>query len=113
MIHPMTYAGLENAPTIGASSSRFYLDRLVEKAQELWEVEKELITGTRRLREVVMARQAIMYVARQKLPISYREIGEYFGKDHATVFHACKTVRDICEFDDKYNKKVSALYHIL
>jgi len=112
VIHPMTYAGMK-APTIGASSSSYFLDRLVNKAQVIFDLDKTEIMSERRTREYVMARQAIIYVARERTNMSFREIGEYFGKDHATVIHSCNQVRNLTEFDDEYNRKVSALYHIL
>ena len=112
MIHPVTYAGLKKAP-IGASSSSYFLDRLVNKAEVLFDLSKDEIMHNSRRREYVMARQAIMYVSRERLGTTLQFIADYFGKNHATVIHSCKQVRNLCEFDDDYNRKVSALYHIL
>jgi ATPase involved in DNA replication initiation len=112
MIHPMTYAGME-APTIGASSSAYFLDRLIAKASVIFELRKEQIMSKSRKREIVMARQAVMYVARKRLSNKLEYIAKYFGKNHGTVIHACKQVENLTEFDDDYNKKVTALYRIL
>jgi chromosomal replication initiator protein len=112
MIHPMTYAGME-APKVGASSSAYFLDRLLMKASVIFELDKDKIMSQSRKREIVMARQAIMYVARNRTKNKLEYIAQYFGKNHATVIHACKQVENLIEFDDEYNRKVTALYRIL
>jgi chromosomal replication initiator protein len=50
----------------------------------------ELRGSTRRSR-VVRARSLAMYLARELTPLSFQQIGEYFGRrDHTTVMHACR-----------------------
>lgn len=73
------------------------------------EIDEKQITGKSRKRDFVSARQIIMYLAKNYTSASYKEIGESFGgRDHSTVIHACKAVKDQIEtnklFRDKLNK---------
>ena len=60
-----------------------------------YKVSPELMESRTRKREVVIARQVLMYIMR-KHKITLTTIGAAFNKDHATTIHACKTVmRDL------------------
>jgi len=49
------------------------------------------LRGPRRLRHIVRARGAAMYLAWHLTQLSLEAIGKYFGKrDHTTVLHACR-----------------------
>ena len=53
--------------------------------------------------EIVFARQLVMTFARKYTVLSRRQIGKPFGRDGATVFHAEKTISDLCETDKRIN----------
>ena len=66
---------------------------------------KALFTKNRK-RELVECRQIIMSIAYKVLyPEFFSEtnIGKFFDKDHSTVSHAIKTVRDIKELREIYD----------
>ncbi len=49
----------------------------------------------RRNKQVVLPRQIAMYLSRELTDLSLPEIGEMFGgKDHTTVLHSCKKIKD-------------------
>ena len=50
--------------------------------------------GRDRLPHVLWPRQVSMYLARRLTEMSLAQIGEYFGRDHSTVRHACQKVED-------------------
>ncbi len=53
-----------------------------------------------RKREIVQARQVAMYLAKKYTDNSLSRIGDAIGKkDHATVVHACKTIKEQLELD--------------
>ena len=55
-----------------------------------------------RKREVVVARQMSMYLAKKYTTLSLAGIGDVLGKkDHATVLHACKTISEQVGVDKK------------
>ena len=51
------------------------------------------LTGKRRPKAIAVPRQIAMYLCRQLTSGSLPEIGNAFGKSHATVFHACRTIK--------------------
>ena len=52
------------------------------------------IKGSCRRRDIVVPRQVAMYLSRELTDASLPSIGKAFGgRDHSTVLHACKTVK--------------------
>jgi chromosomal replication initiator protein len=63
-----------------------------------------------RKREIVQARQLIMYFAKKHSNSSLQSIGLQCGnRDHATVLHACKTVTDLLDSDKNFKTYVDDL----
>ena len=57
--------------------------------------------GTRRVQNIVLARQVAMYLAREMTDNSLPKIGKEFGgKDHTTVIHAHGKIKSMLETDD-------------
>lgn len=76
----------------------------VEFIQELvadhFDVPVDKLQGKTRKRQVVIARQMSMYLTKKLTGKSLKAIGENFGgRDHSTVIHSCKTVKDLMETD--------------
>ncbi|MCI2082575.1 MAG: chromosomal replication initiator protein DnaA [Bacteroidales bacterium] len=70
----------------------------------------ELLHSRSRKREIVQARQLAMYLSREMTNSSLSSIGSQIGgKDHATVLHAIKTVRDLMETDRGIRQYVNDL----
>jgi len=70
---------------------------------------EQMKSKTRR-REVVQTRQIIMYFAKLYTNSSLASIGQVCGdKDHATVLHACKTVKNLLETDKSFRAHVEEL----
>lgn len=83
---------------------RFALcERVIEIAGAFFSVSsKDLRDNTRGTTEVARVRQIAMYVCHVGLGISMTEIGRGFGRNRATVMHACHMIedmRDDIEFD--------------
>lgn len=53
--------------------------------------------GPRGAPKVAEARQVAMYLARVALRLGTRQIARAFGRDHATVLHACRRVEEARE----------------
>jgi len=65
----------------------------------------ELKERTRR-REVVEPRQVAMWWRIRNTRDSLSRIGSYYGRDHCTVLHAKKTVKDLMKYDHDFFCKV-------
>lgn len=67
---------------------------------EHFDVSVDKLQGKTRKRQVVIARQMSMYLAKNLTDKSLKGIGENFGgRDHSTVIYSCKTVQDLMETD--------------
>jgi len=66
----------------------------------------KLKTQSRR-REYVVPRQVCMYFMKMLTLMPLKAIGVNFGgRDHTTVIHACKTVRDLIDTDELFKQMV-------
>ncbi len=58
------------------------------------------LRGVSRRSQIVRARSLSMYLARLLTPLSFQQIGDYFGRrDHTTVMHACRKLQVELETD--------------
>ena len=70
----------------------------------------EKLQSKTRLREIVEARQLSMYLAKNYTKDSLKSIGASFGgRDHSTVLHSLKIVRDMMDTDQSFKDKVNYL----
>jgi chromosomal replication initiator protein len=68
------------------------------------------MTSKRRPENIAFPRQIAMYLSRQMTESSLNTIGEaYGGRDHGTVLHACRLVKDRMSVDANVRQVVS--YH--
>lgn len=76
------------------------IDTIQKKVSEHFDIRLADMTGKRRPEHIAFPRQVAMYLARQLTGSSFNEIGEAFGgRDHGTVLHACRLVKDRMQVD--------------
>ena len=69
------------------------LEEILKAVSEYFGVSADQIRSRRRTKQIALARQVAMYLARKLTGSSLAHIGKFFGgRDHATVVHACKTI---------------------
>ncbi|MEO8307092.1 MAG: chromosomal replication initiator protein DnaA [Pseudomonadota bacterium] len=72
------------------------------------------LTSERRSRSIARPRQVAMALAKELTSHSLPEIGAAFGgRDHTTVIHACKRVRELRESDSRMREDYSNLLRTL
>ena len=92
------------------------IKRIVCEYFNLEQVDIDKIT---RKREIVQVRQIAHFFAKEtsdhfKLSWSLADIGKKIGgKNHATVLHSIKTVKNVCDTDRAFNHKVIAIRDII
>ena len=64
------------------------------------------MSSKRRPRSVAAPRQIAMFLCRKLTRSSLPEIANSFGKTHATVVHACKTIQDRIQVEDEFRNTV-------
>lgn len=81
-------------------SKEITIENIKQLVSDHLKVSVEKIQGKTRKREVVMARQLSMYLAKHHTNSSLKAIGDNFGgRDHSTVIYSCKTVEDLIDTD--------------
>ncbi len=72
------------------------------------------LMSTKRTRAITRPRQIAMALAKELTSHSLPEIGQMFGgRDHTTVLHACRKVRELRESDSKFAEDYSNLLRTL
>ena len=70
-------------------------ESIIETISNFYKLNPKLLSTKSRKREVVYARQMMMYILRDQLCLSYSFIGKQFGdRDHTTVMHSCEKINN-------------------
>jgi chromosomal replication initiator protein len=67
------------------------------------------MSSASRPRSIAVPRQVAMYLCRSLTPSSLPDIATAFGKTHATVLHACRTVQNRMDVDQDLRRQVRDL----
>jgi chromosomal replication initiator protein len=87
------------------------VDRIVQSVAGHFRVAAKDVRSRSRRRGFVMPRHVSMYLARKLTPLSYQQIGAYFGGcDHATVLHACRKMEHTLDRDPELGGAVRQLH---
>jgi chromosomal replication initiator protein len=86
------------------------IEVIQKKVAEYYDIRLADMTSKRRPENIAFPRQIAMYLSRQMTESSLSAIGEAFGgRDHGTVLHACRLVKDRMEVDPNVRQVVSYL----
>jgi chromosomal replication initiator protein len=86
------------------------MEVIQKKVAEHFDIRLADMTSKRRPENIAFPRQIAMYLSRQLTENSLSAIGEAFGgRDHGTVLHACRLVKDRMEVDSNVRQVVSYL----
>ena len=67
--------------------------RIAEHVSGYFHIAPRLLPSAGRSRDLLLPRQVSMYLARELTSLSLQKIGKFFGgRDHKTVWHACKKI---------------------
>ena len=86
------------------------IENIISKVCEHYNIDESAIHTKTRKREIVQVRQIAMFLAKKHTDNSASKIGQLIGKrDHATVLHACKTVKDLIEVDKAFKTEIEEI----
>lgn len=86
------------------------IEVIQKKVAEHFDIRLADMTSKRRPENIAFPRQVAMFLSRQMTESSLSSIGEAFGgRDHGTVLHACRLVKDRMEVDAHIRQVVSLL----
>jgi chromosomal replication initiator protein len=84
------------------------IEIIQKKVAEHFDIRMADMTSKRRPENIAFPRQVAMFLSRQMTESSLNTIGEAFGgRDHGTVLHACRLVKDRMEVDANVRHVVS------
>lgn len=86
------------------------IEQIQRKVAEHYDVRLADMTSKRRPANIAFPRQVAMYLARELTKTSLSEIGDAFGgRDHGTVLHAHRLVKERIAADEKVRQVISFL----
>ena len=86
------------------------IEAIQKKVAEHFDIRLADMTSKRRPENIAFPRQIAMFLSRQLTESSLNSIGEAFGgRDHGTVLHACRLVKDRMEVDPSVRQVVTYL----
>lgn len=90
------------------------LETIYKVVCKYYDISPNEVLSKKRKRELVEARQIIMYLAKRYTKKSMESIGkELGGRDHSTVLYAIKTVKNLMETDKRFRADVEEIEKIL
>jgi chromosomal replication initiator protein len=86
------------------------IESIQKRVSEHYDLRLADMTSKRRPENIAFPRQVAMYLSRHLTDSSLNTIGEAFGgRDHGTVLHACRQVRDRMQVDEHVRSAVHYL----
>ncbi|MBE5791979.1 MAG: chromosomal replication initiator protein DnaA [Clostridia bacterium] len=92
---------------------RITTDRIIDEVAKYFHITRADILSDRRSRDVAIPRQLAIYLTREMTGASTTKIGADFGRDHATIMHACKKMLEMIEKDEIFSHNTSEIKRIL
>ena len=90
------------------------VDNIQKTVADYYKIKVSEMYSKKRVRSLARPRQVAMALAKELTAMSLPEIGEAFGgRDHTTVLHACRKVRELIESDQLIARDHSLLMQIL
>ncbi len=84
-------------------------DDIIRKVSDFYNVRPIDLKSSSRKASLTLPRHVAMYLVRELTELSFPEIGQRFGRNHATVIHACDNVRKRRQSDPHFEAVVTAL----
>lgn len=94
----------------GIKRHQLYLESLLAKAEEVFGVSEKVILSKDRRRQVVEARQALMY-ALHRSNFKLHAIGKMLNRDHTTVMYGIEVVKNLQQTDKEFAEKLNKLIY--
>ena len=100
--------------TVGVEERKLSVPEILETVGKYYNLEKADILGRKRKREIVQARQVVMYLAKELTDASLAAIGaEVGGRDHSTVIYAERAIGNLLDTDAHFKSELEEIYELL
>jgi len=99
---------------IAAQEKLITIDNIQRTVAEYYNIKVSDLTSKRRSRSIARPRQIAMALAKELTNHSLPEVGDAFGgRDHTTVLHACRKVKELIESDHEIQEDYKNLNRTL
>ena len=68
---------------------------IINKVADFYGIKSDEVIGRCRKQEFVKARFLAIYFIKNRTDFTLKRIGEIFGRDHASIIHALKTIKQV------------------
>ena len=86
------------------------VDLIKEMVAEHFGISVDKLGSKTRKQEIALARHLSIYFSKEYTKNSLKTIGKYFGgRDHSTILHSCKTIKDRMDTDVAFKDTVASL----
>jgi chromosomal replication initiator protein len=90
------------------------VENIQKTVAEYYKIRVADLLSAKRTRTISRPRQMAMALAKELTSHSLPEIGQMFGgRDHTTVLHACRKVKELKESDNKFSEDYNNLMRTL
>ena len=90
-----------------APKQRVSVENILKSVATIFGVRVSDLKGTLRTKEIAIARQVAMYLAKEMINESLMMIGASFGKTHSTILHACKTIENKIKKEEALRRQIA------
>ena len=110
---PISY--VENAlkESAGERQEELQAEDIINCVSNFYKVTKNDICGKRKNKEFVLPRQVSMYLILDMMALPQAKVGEFFGRDHATVIYARDKIDKQIKTDDKLATEINDIRKML
>jgi len=100
--------------TLKFEKKRITVQKIQDTVCDFFNIKKELVHSASRKREIVQARQVIMYFVKKHTKLSLAQIGAQIGnRNHSTVLHSCNAVKNLAEVDKRFRADIEEIERLL
>lgn len=90
-----------------APKQKISVENILKSVATVFQIRVTDLKGTSRTKEIALARQVAMYLAKELMQESLMMIGASFGKTHSTILHAYKTIENKIKKDESLRRQIS------
>jgi len=95
---------------IKKKNTHISIEMIQKIVSEYYSIKEDLMRAKTRKKEIVLARQLSMYLAKEMTNFALKTIGLHFGgRDHSTVIHACQTIEKKIKSDKKFAQETEEI----
>lgn len=82
------------------------VEQILKSVASVFQVKVSDLKGAIRTKDIALPRQVAMYLAKEMINESLIMLGNYFGKTHSTILHACKNIEKKLPIDEALREQV-------